>query len=75
MEAAVSCWTQHGIKLLKESLIKSDALQRQDSKHTVGQSLAPHFCIANADIQEYQVMKSKMKSSLKKLVSFFIQIN
>lgn len=54
---------------------EKDALQRQDSRHSVGRSSATHFYTANADIQEYSVIKSKIINSLKKLVSFFIQIN
>lgn len=61
-------------KCLRNDWWEKKALQRQDSKHRIEQSSATHFCIANADIQEYSV-KGKIKSSLKKLVSFLIQIN
>lgn len=38
-----------------------DSFQRQDSKHPGRQSSATHFCTANADIQEYSVVK-KLKA-------------
>lgn len=62
------------MKVFKESLVREMLFKRQDSMHDIGQSLATHFCIAYADIEEYTVMKSKI-SSLKKLVSFFIRIH
>lgn len=45
------------MKVFKESLVREMLFKRQDSMHDIGQSLATHFCIAYADIEEYTVMK------------------